>query len=126
VLAELDVAPVEDPLTALMNLAGQVLAWQEATAGLVNDLETRIRYEGAAGAEQLRAEVGLYERAMDRAEKVLSSIARLNIEERLATISEAQADRVLAAIDAVLAYLGVTGQQAADARQVAARKLRAV
>jgi hypothetical protein len=126
VLAELDVTPVEDPLTALMQLAGQVLAWQSATSALVNRLGAEIRYEGVAGGEQLRAEVQLYERAMDRAEKVLSSIARLNIEDRLAQISEAQAERVIAAIDAALATAGVTGQQAVLARGVAARKLRAV
>jgi hypothetical protein len=126
VLAELDVEPVDDPLTALMQLAGQVLAWQKATAALVNDLEHRIRYEGATGAEQLRAEVQIYERAMDRAEKVLSSIARLNIEERLAQISEAQADRVIAAIDAALAAAGLAGADASKAKQVAARHLRSV
>lgn len=126
VLAELAVQPVADPLTALMQLGGQVIAWQEATASLVNRLGEEIRYEGGTGAEQLRAEVQLYERSMDRAEKVLSSIARLNIEERLAQISEAQADRVLAAIDAALAAAGLGGAEAAKARQVAARQLRAV
>lgn len=126
VLAELDVAPIEDPLSALMQLGGQVLAWQQATAMLVNGLGERVRYEGGTGAEQLRAEVQLYERSMDRAEKVLSSIARLNIEERLAQISEAQADRVLAAIDAALAAAGLAGADATKARQVAARHLRAV
>ncbi|MFJ9771222.1 hypothetical protein ACIRVF_08255 [Kitasatospora sp. NPDC101157] len=126
VLAELDVQPVDDPLTALMQLAGQVVAWQTATATLVNRIGDEIRYEGGAGAEQLRAEVQLYERAMDRANAVLSSIARLNIEERLATISEAQAERILGAIDAVLAHLGVTGVQAAEAKTIAARHLRSV
>ncbi|MCX4751837.1 hypothetical protein OG455_41090, partial [Kitasatospora sp. NBC_01287] len=57
VLAELDVTPVDDPLTALSQLAGQVVAWQKATAALVNRLGDEIRYEGHAGAEQLRAEV---------------------------------------------------------------------
>lgn len=126
VLADLDVAPVDDPLTALMQLAGQVLAWQEATATLVNRLGDEVRYEGMAGGEQLRAEVQLYERSMDRAEKVLSSIGRLNIEERLAQISEAQAERVIAAIDAALTAAGLSGDQASKARQVAARHLRAV
>jgi hypothetical protein len=126
VLAELDVQPVDDPLTALMQLAGQVVSWQKATAVLVNRIGDEIRYEGHAGAEQLRAEVQLYERAMDRANTVLSSIARLDIEARLAAISEAQADRVLSAIDAVLAHLGVSGVQAAEAKTVAARHLRSV
>lgn len=124
-LAELHVAPVEDPLQALLKIAGQVLAWQEATASLVNELE-EVRYEGATGAEQLRAEVALYERAMDRAVAVLAAIARLNIEERLARVTERQADAVIDAIDAALAAVGVTGQDAAKAKQAAARHLRSV
>lgn len=126
VLAELGVSAVEDPLAALLKLAGQVLAWQEATARLVNGLEDEVRYEGVSGAEQLRAEVALYERAMDRAVAVLAAIARLNIEERLARVTERQADAVIEAIDAALAAAGVTGQDAARARQAAARHLRAV
>lgn len=125
VLAELGVPAVEDPLAALLKLAGQILAWQEATATLVNGLE-EVRYEGVSGAEQLRAEVALYERAMDRAVAVLSAIARLNIEERLARVTERQADAVIDAIDAALAAAGVTGQDAARAKQAAARHLRSV
>jgi hypothetical protein len=109
----------------LLKLAGQVLAWQESTATLVNGLE-EVRYEGATGAEQLRAEVALYERAMDRAVAVLAAIARLNIEERLARVTERQADAVIDAIDAALAAAGVTGQDAARAKQAAARHLRSV
>lgn len=124
-LAELHVTPVEDPLQALLKIASQVLAWQEATAALVNELE-EVRYEGATGAEQLRAEVALYERAMDRAVAVLAAIARLNIEERLARVTERQADAVIDAIDAALAAAGVTGQDAARAKQAAARHLRSV
>lgn len=125
VLAELGAAPVDDPLAALLKLAGQVLSWQEATATLVNELE-EVRYEGATGAEQLRAEVALYERAMDRAVNVLAAIARLNIEERLARVTERQADAVIEAIDAALAAAGVVGQDAARAKQAAARHLRSV
>jgi hypothetical protein len=124
-LAELDVAPVGDPLAGLLQLAGQVLAWQEATAGLVNSLES-IRYRGANGAEQLRAEVALYERAMDRAATVLGAIARLNIEERLARVSEQQAEAVIGAIEAGLVAAGVPGERMADARRAVVRHLRLV
>lgn len=126
VLAELGVSPVADPLEALLKLAGQVLAWQEATAALVNGLEDGIRYRGANGAEQLRAEISLYERAMDRAVAVLSAIARLNIDERLVAVTERQADAVIGAINAALAAAGVDGEQAEQARRAAARHLRAV
>lgn len=126
VLAELDVAPVDDPLTALAQLAGQVVTWQKATAVLVNRLGDQVRYEGVAGGEQLRAEVALYERAMDRANAVLSTIARLDIDGRLARIEETKAQLLMDAVQAGLAAIGVTGEQAATVKQVMARKLRAV
>lgn len=125
VLAELGVSPVGDPLEALLRLAGQVLAWQEATAALVNRLDS-VRYAGANGAEQLRAEVQLYERAMDRAIQVLSAIARLGIDERLVAVTEKQADAVVGAINAALEAAGVSGDQAERARRAAARHLRSV
>lgn len=123
-LAELGVTPVSDPLAQLLQLAGEVLAWQKATAGLVNEL-TSIRYQGGSG-EQLRAEVQLYERAMDRAANVLSAIARLNIEERLMRLSERQADAVIGAVNAALQAAGVTGELVDEARMAAARHLRSV
>ncbi|MFC8201339.1 hypothetical protein ACFUTV_38980 [Streptomyces sp. NPDC057298] len=124
-LVDLDVSPAGDPLAGLLKLAGQVLAWQEATAGLVNSLEST-RYRAANGAEQLRAEVQLYERAMDRAASVLGLIAKLGIEERLARVSEAQAEAVIGAIEAGLAAAGVPGERMVDARRAVARHLRLV
>lgn len=125
-LAELDVAPVDDPLTALSQLAGQVVAWQEAIAGMVNQLGDHVRYEGAAGAEQLRAEVALYERAMDRTNSVLSTIARLDIDARLTRIEEAKAQLLMDAVQAGLDAISLTTEQATTVKQVMARKLRAV
>lgn len=124
VLAKLDVAPIDNPLTELSQLAGQVVAFKNALAERVNTL-SEIRYQGGAG-EQIRAEITLYERALDRVNTVLGTIARLNIDERLAAISERQAEVVIAAIDVALAHAGVTGETAAGARRAAARRLRAV
>ncbi|MGV9707457.1 HGGxSTG domain-containing protein [Streptomyces sp. NPDC003483] len=123
-LAELGVIPVADPLAQLLQLAGEVLAWQKATSELVNQLD-HIRYQGGSG-EQLRAEVALYERAMDRAVSVLAAVARLNIDERLAAVSEKQAEAVIGAIEAGLAAVGVTGDQVLTAKRAAARHLRLV
>lgn len=125
-LAKLDVKPVDDPLTALSELAGQILAWQKATAALVNKIGEDIRYEGTTGAEQLRAEVGMYERAMDRAGKVLADIARLDIDARLTRIEEAKAQILIAAVQAGLTAINATPDQAATVKRVMARHLRAV
>ncbi len=124
-LARLDVDPVGDPFTELSKLAGQVVSWKDALAAKVNEL-TGLRYEASgAGTEQLRAEVALFERALDRCAAVLGLIAKLDIDARLARISEMQADAVVRAVDAGLAAAGVTGPAALLARQATARELRA-
>lgn len=121
-LARLDVAPVDNPLTALAELAGQVIAFKDALAGHVNGL-SEIRYQAGVG-EQIRAEITLYERALDRCNSVLSSMGRLNIDERLAKVSEQQAEKLISAIDVLLIHLGITGEQAVEARRFLARTLR--
>ena len=101
VLARLDVAPVDAPLSELAKITGQVIAWKDAIAAKVNEL-TSLRYENENGGEQLRAEVGLLERAFDRCEKFLTAMARLNIDERLAAISEQRAEKIMEMLAAAL------------------------
>jgi hypothetical protein len=116
--------PVADPLGELQRLAGEVVGWKNLLAGRVAEL-TQMRYEGRAG-EQLRAEVALFERALDRCERVLSSMARLNIDERLAVVSETQGRALARVVDAVLADLELGPAEARRARESAARHLRAI
>ena len=81
-------ADLPDPLQALLDLAREAAAWKEALRSLVGEL-TSIRYRLATG-EQLRAEVVVYERAMDRLGRLLVDIARLGVEDRLARVAEHQ------------------------------------
>lgn len=112
----LDAAPITDPLRALQQLAGEVVEWKDALAARV-DLH-KLRYESAISTEQIRGEVQLLERAMDRCSTVLSTIAKLKIDERLAAIDEATAAMVIRAMEAGLASAGVAGPAAARAREV--------
>ena len=105
-LAKLDVEPLDDPLTQLALLAAQAIAWKDMMAAKVNDLNS-LRYEGTGSGEQLRAEVALWERALDRCEKFLVSMARLNIDERLAAVSEHQAQFIISFIVAALGKFGL-------------------
>lgn len=109
-LARLDVPPVEDPLSELARVCGQVLAWKDAMAERVSQL-TSLRYENENGGEQLRAEVALWERALDRCERFLTAMARLDIDDRLARISEARADVIIAVFTAALERAGIVGEQ---------------
>jgi hypothetical protein len=98
-LAQLDVDAVADPLTELSKLAGQVVSWKDALAEQVNAL-TQLRYEASgAGTEQLRAEVALWERVLDRYAAVLGMIVKLGLDERMVVIQQTQADVVIRAVD---------------------------
>lgn len=124
-LARLDVPAVDDPLTELKKLAGQVVAWKDALSDKVNEL-TAIRFTDDKGSEQLRSEIALFERAMDRCASVLSVMAKLNIDERLAAVNEQQVELVATALQASLAELGLDKEQQEEARHGVARRLRAV
>src|SRR5580692_7153568 len=77
-LYQRDAAPVTDPLSALQRLAGRAAAWEDIIGEKVNELHS-LRYS-TEGGEQLRAEIAVMERAMDRLGKLLVDIAKLNIE----------------------------------------------
>lgn len=117
--------PVRNPFDALARAVGEVVAWKDFCAGRIADLE-HMRSTDEKGAEQIDAMVALFERSMDRAVSALATISKLGIEERLARVSERQADAVVRAVDAALVDAGVSGQRMTRARQVVARELRAL
>lgn len=106
----MDIKPVENPLTALSQLAGEIIAWKDLMAIHVVRLKDTLRY-GTEHAEQIRGEVLLYERGMDRAVAVLAQIARLKIDERLAAINEAQVKQMSRILEGALDALGLGYEQ---------------
>jgi hypothetical protein len=67
---------VEDPLGAMEGLAAMAIAMTEALAARVNDL-TRLRFVAdGPGTEQLRSEVALLERSMDRTARMLELVMK--------------------------------------------------
>lgn len=123
-LARLDVDPVADPLTLLADLLGQAVAFKDVLAARVNELQDNLRFTDDKGTEQLRSEVALWERALDRCERFAVNIARLNIDERLAQISRQQLDMVVDALQLVLTELGLSEEQQREAHRGLARHLR--
>jgi hypothetical protein len=96
--------PVGNPLTELMELAAEAKAWKEILRQVVAYLfdAQRIRSAHAKVGEQLRAEVLLYERAIDRLASLYIQISKLGIEAMLAGIDDTQAATIQLALDASL------------------------
>jgi hypothetical protein len=103
-----DVSTVTNPLEALLGVAAEVLELKDIIKEEVAKLRTdEWRYEGTRTGEQIRGEIVLYERALDRAANVLARITRLGIEDRLAKVSERQAVIIEKAIIRALDDIGI-------------------
>lgn len=126
-IARLDLPPTDDPIRELAKVTAQVVAWKDAMAEQVNNL-TSLRYEsfGEGSGEQLRSEVALFERALDRCEKFLTAMAKLNIDDRLAKVTEKQAAMAEQALLATLGEMGMDLGQQSDACDRLHRHLRLV
>ncbi len=124
-LADQPAVLIDDPLVAFAKLASGAVAFQEFAAGHVAELGNRLVGYDADDAEYMRAVVGLYERAMDRAGKFLHAWVRLNMDERLVAVTERHADLIVQVITATLRDLGVDPDEEAT-RSVLGRHLRAV
>lgn len=118
--------PVANPLLELQRLAGEVGAFKDALRGMVERLNS-VRYDGPLG-EQIRGEITLYERALDRCARVLRDITALKIDERIVQIqsrvSEQQGLLIAGAIRAILEDLALTPEQRARVGEVVPRRLR--
>lgn len=124
-IRKLTIEPVDNPLVALGVLAGEIVAVKDHLRGEFQRLE-RLRFEDAKGGEQIRGELQAYQAALRDTVNVLGVIARLDIDSRLARISERQAEAVIAAIDAALDAADVPRDRRADAKRAAAGHLRLI
>lgn len=110
-LDEVEVREIDNPLAELQRLTAEVVTWKDVLAAHVANLTDRMRYTDEKGGEQLRAEVALYERAMDRAGKFLEMWARLGIDAMLAEmqvkLTEVQVGAMTAGLEAYRKAAGV-------------------
>lgn len=117
-------AAVDNPLIELKKLAGEVIGWKNLCRITLDGLKD-VGYSGMTG-EQVSARIQVWERALDRSITALATLAKLNIDERLARIEEAQADMVRQAFAAGLEEMGIGPEERAAASKTFARHLRLV
>lgn len=121
--AGVDVEVVADPVRVLRELASEAMALKEFFRSRVDQLQ-ELRYESGSG-EQLRSEVALFERALDRAERFAHDLAKLNISEREVRVDEAKVILIAEILGRVLANstLGLDPGRQAEARLLLVQEL---
>lgn len=103
--------PVEDPLGELARLAGEVVAWKDFVRDQVATLDGILTYwvdrdffgpDGeiarSEAVENARSIVTVYERSQDRAAKILATIVKLDIAERMTALRTSQANGIVEAV----------------------------
>jgi hypothetical protein len=116
----------EHPIEELSRLVSEAGAFKDALAKRVNALNSLSFVAAGAGTEQLRSEVALYERAMDRAARFLEMTLRLNLDERIVKLSERQGEQLFGAIQQILDALQLTSEQRSLVPQVVPPILRSI
>lgn len=108
-----------DVYREMLTTAGDAVAWQRVLRERVESLDGYSSATGMGG-DQIRADVVLFERAMDRTAKVLELVARLDLDTRLTHISAQQGEQVARVLRVGLDAAGLsTGQrEAAEAAMV--------
>ena len=98
--ATYDLPAQADPLNELLRISHEVIDWKNVCRFMVGNLT-----EISGAGEVIKAEIRMYENAMDRAIKVLSDLVRLGVEDRLAMVEERQTNLSIAAVESALVEL---------------------
>lgn len=113
---------VEDPYTALCDLAGETLWIKEAMRRRVQALE-EVRYR--TDSEQTRAELTVYMRLLDQCTSQLATLAKLGLDDRRVRVQEAHVALISTTVVASLRAAGLEGAPLQAAQREVARRLRA-
>lgn len=120
-LQRIDHEPLADPLGELLRIASEAVAAKDYFSAQIEEL----RYKSQTG-EQLRSEVALWERAMDRCVKTIETIVKLGLAERVTRVREAEVALLNEAMDRTFARMGLSKAQRAEAEVIVIEELEAI
>lgn len=123
-LDEVDVEPIDNPIAAFRDLVSEAVSLKDLLASHVASLDN-LRVTDARQGEQVRAEVAAYERAMDRAGRLLSQWVGLGLQE-LWIVQQEKLTSDQAGLAASLAYVTFADEEldlTTEQRAVAVRVL---
>ncbi|HXY44762.1 MAG TPA: hypothetical protein VEH29_11285 [Acidimicrobiales bacterium] len=116
--------PIGHPVEELLKVAAEDLAWlrvlRERLAELPLDTTDR------AGVEREAAVVSRYERALERNGRVLTEMARMDVEVRLRRLDEARAEVISRALQAAISRSGLPSEYVPLLKDALVAELRAI
>lgn len=89
-LADRDIEPLDDPVGALLEIAGEARVLHDVLRERLNLLEERWTHRDFQGKEEMRAYVAAYERSLERVFKFGTDLEKLGLETRRVELEEAR------------------------------------
>jgi hypothetical protein len=112
-------------LEKMVEAIDRVLAFEHTTSRMLAALDPADwRYEDRKGTEQVRSEVVLYERAMDRTTRVLQQISKMAISEKQVSLGKAQTELMVRILMGVLDDMEATPYQIEEAQNLLLERLK--
>lgn len=121
VIAQAREIPDADPqTTALMEmikLVEEISNWTDDAHRRLNQIpESEWRYHNRSRDEQVRTEVLVYERALDRQAKVLQAVSKMALSEKIVSLGRAQTELMIKMLLRVIDKLSMPGDMSERAR----------
>lgn len=111
-------------LEKMLEAFDRVIAFEQTTARLMRDLDPKDwRYQDRTGSEQIRSEVVLYERAMDRTARILKDISKMALDSKIVSLGKAQTELMVRILMSTINEIGLDVRQLDDARNILLNKM---
>lgn len=112
-------------LERMVEAIDRVLEFEQATQRLVADLDpSDWRYEDRRGGEQIRSEVVLYERALDRTANVLHQISKMAIAEKMVSLGKAQTELMVKILMGTITEMNMSVEDTKRIQSILLSKLK--
>jgi hypothetical protein len=103
----------------------QLLDFTDQTKRMLFDIPSQDwRYSHRTAGEQTRMEVGLYERALDRAARVLKDVSKMALEEKRISLGKLQVELIIRILMGTVVELGLEANLVNMARGILLRRLQ--
>lgn len=113
-------------LEKMLDALERVTAFERYTEKLVANLDSSDwRFLDRTGSEQLRSEVQLYERAMERTARVLKDTSKMAIQEKMVSLGRAQTELMVRVLMGVISDMGMSAKDLDRAKGILLQKLMA-
>lgn len=114
-----------NPLQAMQKLVQEVLMLKEHLYEQIANMDAEDwTYTDRIGVEQARQVFQMYERAVERSSRLLVDLGKLNIDDRLAKVSEKQAEVVAVVMEKVLTAMELDEERRDEAKTLLGQEFR--